>query len=304
MYVRLGRLDEARATIQQGAANHIDAFTFRDSLYAIAFLQGDSAEMAKNADGPWFGPPEAPADAQASTAAYYGRLALCAAILADRAMESAERRGAKDLAAQIEMRAAIGEAVFGNFAEAKKATLDAENGLTDVQVEERAAIVFALAGDTAGAQKLAEDLNRRSPNRTIVQFNYLPVIRATLAFKRGNAQEALSKNLRNASPYVLSAESQMLPVYVRGQVYLEAHHGAEAAAEFQKILDHPGVILYSSTAALAHLGLGRAYALAGEIPKRRPRMRIFWRCGRTPIPISLSSSKPKRNTPQLQTQLQ
>ncbi|MGA8766317.1 MAG: protein kinase [Candidatus Acidiferrales bacterium] len=302
VYVRLGRLDEARATIQQGAANHIDAFTFRDSLYAIAFLQGDSAEMAKNADGPWFGPPEAPADAQASTAAYYGRLAH-ARDLADRAVESAKRRGAKDLAAQIEMRAAIGEAVFGNFAEAKKATLDAENGLTDVQVEERAAIVFALAGDTAEAQKLAEDLNRRSPNDTIVQFNYLPVIRATLAFKRGNAQEAL-ENLRNASPYELSAESQMLPVYVRGQVYLEAHHGAEAAAEFQKILDHPGVILYSPTAALAHLGLGRAYALAGENSKAKAAYEDFlalWKDADPDIPIFKQA---KAEYSQLQTQLQ
>jgi predicted Zn-dependent protease len=133
-----------------------------------------------------------------------------------------------------------------------------------------AALVLAYAGDDGRAQALTEDLDKRFPEDTIVQFNYLPTLRAKLALNRGRASEAL-KGLRAATPFELGQTTSstytwtaLYPVFVRGEAYLAAHQGNEASAEFQKILENRGIVLNSPIGALAHVGLARAYALQGD----------------------------------------
>jgi ATP/maltotriose-dependent transcriptional regulator MalT len=138
-------------------------------------------------------------------------------------------------------------------------------------VEGVAALVLALTGDTGRAQPLVDDLNARFPRNTVVQFNYLPAARAQLALDRKDSSKAV-QSLQAAAPYELGDMEHFnaaYPIYMRGQAYLAAHQSGEAAAEFQKILDHPGVVLNDPIAALARLGLARSYAAKGNTDKAK-----------------------------------
>jgi len=157
-----------------------------------------------------------------------------------------------------------------------------------------AALAFAYARDDARAKALANDLDKSYPEDTIVQFNYLPTVRGRLALNRGDASAAIA-SLGFAVPYELGRAraidldwTAMFPVFVRGEAYLAAHKGSEAAAEFQKILDHRGLVLNQPIGALAHLGLGRAYVLQGDIPKGKAAYQDFlalWKDADPDIPI-------------------
>jgi len=156
------------------------------------------------------------------------------------------------------------------------------------------ALALAYAGGAGQAQALADDLGKRFPEDTVVQFNYLPTLRAKLALLHSNPQEALVI-LGAASPYELGLPAfdyynwpNLYPVYVRGEAYLAAHQGSDAAAEFQKILDHRGIVLNEPIGALAHLQLGRAYAMQGDTTKARTAYRDFltlWKDADPDIPI-------------------
>jgi tetratricopeptide (TPR) repeat protein len=154
---------------------------------------------------------------------------------------------------------------------------------------------LAYAGDTGHAQGLTEELNKRFPEATTVQFNYLPTVRAKLELNRRDSSEALEM-LRAALPYELGettfsgehAWNGLYPVFVRGEAYLAARQGSEAAAEFQKILDHRGIVWNSPIGALAHLQLGRAYAMQGDTAKARASYNDFltlWKNADPDIPI-------------------
>jgi hypothetical protein len=157
-----------------------------------------------------------------------------------------------------------------------------------------AALAFAYAKDDARAKALADDLDKRLPEDTIVQFNYLPSIRGKLALDKGDASGAI-QSLGAASPYELGQTraidldwTAMFPVFVRAEAYLAAHKGSEAAAEFQKILDHRGLVLNQPIGALAHLGLGRAYGLQGDNPKAKAAYQDFltlWKDADLDIPV-------------------
>jgi eukaryotic-like serine/threonine-protein kinase len=137
-------------------------------------------------------------------------------------------------------------------------------------------------------------LGKKFPDDTIVQFNYLPTLRARLAVNRGNASEGI-ESLRAAAPYELGMTTSstygwtaLYPVFVRGEAYLAAHQGSEAATEFQKILDHPGVVLNEPIGALARLQIGRAYAMAGDTAKAKAAYQDFftlWKDADPDIPI-------------------
>jgi eukaryotic-like serine/threonine-protein kinase len=287
-YMVLGRLEEARATIQQAEANHVDPVAFRDVLYYLAFLRNDSAGMAEQLTGPWINCAPGVADeAQSHTAAYYGHLSR-ARDLEQRAIASAKQQGANDVMASYQVNAALWEALFGNFPEAQKAVKDAGNFMTDrYLLEGQAAMIWALSGDTAQAQKLADDLSKRFPEATYVRFGFLPSIRGMLAIRRGKPREGI-ENLRAISSHDLMPMPERAPVYVSGEAYLAAHQGEEAAAEFQMIIDHPGLAGNAPTGALAHLGLGRAYALTGDTPKAKGAYEDFfalWKDADPDIPI-------------------
>ena len=157
---------------------------------------------------------------------------------------------------------------------------------------------WPMPGTTRRAQKLTDDLGQRFPEATIVQFNYLPTLRAKLAVSKGNASEAL-ETLRAASPYELGQTTYssygwtaLYPVFVRGEAYLAAHQGSEAAAEFQKILDHRGIVLNEPIGALAHLQIGRAYAMQGDTAKAKAAYQDFltlWKDADPDIPILIAA---------------
>jgi serine/threonine protein kinase/tetratricopeptide (TPR) repeat protein len=301
VYLGMGRWDEARTITQQGEANHVDPAVFRPILYRLAFVQNDTAAMDRQLAGPWmFSPITAPwtfngsspaEEAQSWTAAYYGHV-VHARELRERAIASARRQGAKGLAADLYVGGAVIEALFGSFAEARKALMDVGDLSTgDFDLQGAASIAWALVGERIQAMKLASDVNKRCPESTYIQFGVLPAVRGLLALQRGEPTEA-TKALDAISPYELvvpcSCTPAGVPVYIRGNVHLAAHQGAEAAADFQLILDHPGIIGNFPIGALAHLGLGRAYTMQGDTAKARAAYQDFltlWKDADPDIPI-------------------
>ena len=173
------------------------------------------------------------------------------------------------------------EALFGDAAEARQHATVAKRHSTGRDLDYGVALALAYIEDANRARALADDLSKRFPQDTTLQFNYLPTLRAKLALLRSNPQQAVD-TLRVAAPYELGLPAlsdynwpNLYPVYVRGEAYLAAHRGSEAAAEFQKILDHRGIVLNEPIGALAHLQLGRAYALQGDAAKSREAYRDF-----------------------------
>jgi predicted Zn-dependent protease len=206
---------------------------------------------------------------------------------------SAEEAKEKERAAGHEADAALYEALFGNRLEARRLATSAlrRSGGRDVQYA--AALALAMAADSAKSQSLADDLVRFFPEDTIVRLNYLPALRAQLALNHKDAARAI-ETLQVASPYELITPAnptlslELYPVFVRGQAYLQAHEGSEAAAEFQKILDHSGLLNFSPIGALAHLGLARAYMLQSDVAKARSAYQDFlmlWKDADPNIPI-------------------
>jgi eukaryotic-like serine/threonine-protein kinase len=295
-YLALNRFDEANATYKKAYERKLYHYYYHSFLYRLAFLQNDAAGMKQqvtlSAGQP--GVQETLIAYEADTAAYYGRLRE-SEDLTRRAMESAERAGGKEKAASFSATSGLREALFGKAEEARERARLALEHSSGVDVQYASALALAYAGDKGSAQSLAEELNKRFPEGTTVQFNYLPTVRAKLALNRGNPSEALEM-LRTALPYELGQTTfsgeyvwnGLYPVYVRGEAYLAAHQGGEAAAEFQKILDHHGIAWNSPIGALAHLQLGRAYAMQGDTSKARAAYNDFltlWKDADTNIPI-------------------
>jgi serine/threonine protein kinase/tetratricopeptide (TPR) repeat protein len=289
-YIMLGRLDEARATIQQAEANHVDSAMFSDLSYFIAFLQNDSAAMDRQVASTWVAASPVEASAvQANTAAYHGQLNRSRAFNA-RAIASAGPRGG----AIYKICGAMTDALLGNFPEARKALNDVDISSVDGSPEGTMAITLALTGDITQTRKLADDLNKRYSEVTYVRFGALPAIHAVLALHRDKPDDAIEA-LRGISSRELVPPGVtpqflpfMVPVYIRGQAYLAANQGSDAATQFQIILDHPGFVLNSITGALAHLGLGRAYALMGDTAKAKSAYQDFltlWKDADPDVPI-------------------
>ena len=294
-YIALNRIDEAKSTYAQAMRHTPNQAFYCPALYEIAFLQNDAAGMAEqlawSAGKP--GVEDGLLALEADTAGYSGRLRE-AREFSRRAVDSAARAQEEEAAATYSAVAALREALFGNADGAKRRAILAMKGSPGRDVQYGAALAFAYAGDVERAQALTEDLGKRFPEDTIVQFNFLPTLRAKLAVQRGNSSEAI-ENLRAAAPYELGASASatyawnaLYPAFVRGEARLAAHQGKEAAAEFQKILDHRGVVLYEPIGALARLGLARACALQGDTAKARAAYRDFltaWKDADPDIPI-------------------
>ena len=262
------RFNEARQIIHEAQARKMDDFIFHNALYALAFLGADSAAMSEEQQ--WFaGKPDYQnfGLAQASdTEAYGGHLAK-ARELTKRAVDSAVRADSKENGALWQAIGAQQEAAYGNAAEARQSAAEALKLVSTSQgVEVEAALAFAMAGDTARAESSAQDLAKRFPLDTQIQSLWLPAIQAQLALDKKNPTSALT-TLQAASPIELGEIgfvnniSCLYPIYVRGQAYLAAGQGSAAAVEFQKILDHSGIVWNCWTGALAHLGVARANAL-------------------------------------------
>jgi eukaryotic-like serine/threonine-protein kinase len=228
---------------------------------------------------------------QSDTEAYYGRL-VKARDFSRRAVDSAVRNGSKEAAALWQVDAALREAEFGNAAVAKQDVASALALAPGRDTKLLAALALARVGETVRAKMIAEELEKNCPSDTILKFYWLPTIKAAMGLVANNSTKALVF-LEAAAPYELGAPPQfhlgtMYPVYIRGQAQLAAHDGAAAAAEFQKFLDHRGVALNYPLAPLAHLQLGRAYAMQGDTAKARVAYQDFltlWKGADPDIPI-------------------
>jgi tetratricopeptide (TPR) repeat protein len=293
-YLHLNRLEEARSAVKQALANKLDSPSQHLLLYRLAFLQRDPAGMTEESD--WAagqpGVEDLLLSSQADTAAFYGRLGE-ARNLSRLAVASAERAEQREMAAAFEANAALREALFGSATEARKRSAAALSLSDNRDVQFEAGLALAFLGDGVRAQHLADDLDRRFPEDTVAHCNYLPSIRAVLALNNKDSSRAI-EILGTAAPCELGmsdveeSPAALYPAYVRGEAYLAAHQGKEAAVEFQKILDHSGIVLDESIAALAHVGLARAYALAGETAKEKAAYQDFfalWKNADPDIPI-------------------
>jgi serine/threonine protein kinase len=289
----IGQLDQAKATIQESRAHNIDSPWLPLVLYVVNFLQHDAAGMQQQVAGATGKPgvDDQILFLESETAAYNGELAKSRELTRG-AADSAQRAGQKEAAAEYQSHSAVREALAGDMPSAKR---DAQSALALAagrQVDGFSAIALGLAGDSAQAERLAADLGKRFGEDTVVKFNYLPMIRAAIALHSGDGKRAIDA-LTASAPYELGETNTsftfaLYPVYLRGVAYLAAKQGAAAATEFQKILDHGVVVGNEPIAALARLGLGRAYALAGDNAKSRASYQDFfalWKDADPDIPI-------------------
>ncbi len=295
-YENLGRLNEAEQTVQQATARNLQLPDFFERRYNIAFLRADKTGMEREvamSRGKSIAE-DLIADQQSLASAYSGRLQQ-ARSESRQAVNMAQQGEHRERAALYEAGAALREAFFGNAAEARQRAMRALDLSRDREVEYGAALALALSGETAQASALAHDLDGRFGEDTSVQFSYLPALRARLALNHGEPSKAIEQ-LQIALPFDLGQPysrfhgffGSMYPVYVRGEAYLAAHKGIEAAAEFQKVLDHRSIVVSDPIGALAHLQLGRAYALAGDSLRSKAAYQDFftlWENADPNIPI-------------------
>ena len=291
----LDRFGEAADALRRAAERKLENPDFLITRYYLAFFKGDQAGMDREIarargeyaeDWMWH--------TRALVLARSGRMQP-ARTMWERGIALAQQAGNRERAAIYQAAEAVSEAHFGNAAAAKqraRAALDLAKGR---DVEYAAAFALALSGDSSGSQRVAADLEKRFPEDTPVQFEYLPTLRALSALARRAPWDAVER-LQRALPYDFALPGTaffakfggLYPVYVRGQAYLEAAQGREAAAEFQKILDHRGIVFADPVGALAHLQLGRAYTLSGDSAKAKTAYEDFftlWKDADPDIPI-------------------
>jgi Tfp pilus assembly protein PilF len=292
-FLALNRLDDAKAMFQQALARKLDSGSLRWWMYYLAFLRGDSAQMAEQlAWGEGKPGAEDPLlSAQSDTEGYYGRLTK-ARDYSRRAVDSAVRADSKETAALWQVNAAVREAEFGNVGAAKQDISAALALAPGRDVKVLSALALARVGDSARAKAMIEQLEKSDPLNTVLKLYWLPTLKAAIELNGGNSAQALV-SLEAAAPYELGEpppvqEGTLYPAYLRGQAYLAAHNGSAAATEFQKLLDHRGIVINFSLGALAHLGLARAYAVSGDTTKSRTKYQDFfalWKDADPDIPI-------------------
>ncbi len=296
-YFLLDRFEEAESALQRATEHKLEDSILLVIRYNIAALKGDKDQMdrvvalAKGKPGV----EHSVAHAEALALARSGRLQL-ARQSSSRAMDLARQEGGREAAASYQAARAVWEAVCGNAAEAKTnatAALALSNGR---DVEYAAGLALALSGDSSRSQPLADDLEQRFPEDTFAKFTYVPVLRALSALENGKPTDSVER-LHIALPYELAVNGLnfghfylggLHSAYVRGEALLAAHRYPEAAAEFQKILDHRGIVGADPIGALAHLQLGRAFALSGDPAKSKTAYQDFltlWKDADPDIPI-------------------
>jgi eukaryotic-like serine/threonine-protein kinase len=294
--VYLDRPGEAENALRHAAGRGLETDEFIMLEYDIDFLRGDrlgmeqEAARARGRSGGenWI------SNKEAFALAYLGHLQQARA-MSRRAVDQAGQAAQRERAGLWESGAAVREALFGNGSEARKRAMAALELSKDREVEYGAAFALARSGDFSQAQALANDLERRFPQDTSIRFSYLPALHARLALNHGDASKAIEL-LQVAVPHELGTPRSSIhglfgalyPVYVRGEAYLALHQGADAATEFQKILDHRGIVVSDSIGALAHLQLGRAYAIEGDTAKAKAAYQDFltlWKDADLEIPI-------------------
>ena len=288
----LNRFGEARGVIHNALDSNLDSYFLHSELYWLAFLthddRGIAEQAARSKDRPIL--LQEILALQAGAEAFFGHLQKSRE-LSQQAVDAWRRTGAEQPAAVEAMHAALRDASFGNLTQAREraiASLNRSNTADNVQ--QLAALALASAGDALRAQSLLNSLVKEYPKGTLINFVVAPTVQARLELSKGNAEKSIQL-LQSASIYELSEDTFagcLYPIYVRGQAYLALKDGASAAAEFQRILDHSGIVKTCETGALASLGLARAYALQGNTPKAKTAYQDFltlWKDADPDIPI-------------------
>jgi tetratricopeptide (TPR) repeat protein len=294
-YIALDKLNDAEKLLRQAQVEGFDGIDIRGTLYLLAFRRGDRGGMEQQLA--WaagrVGDEDAMLSGQADTEAYYGHLTR-ARDYSRRASESAARGGSKETAALWQVSAGLREAEFESKAAARQNVATALSLRSGRDVKLLAALTLARAGDTAKAKSLVEQLDRTASTDTMLKLYCLPTVHGAIEVSKNNPLQGIQA-LEAAAPYELGGPltfPYLSPVWVRGQAYLAAHNGVAAAAEFQKLIDHPGIVLNQPIGPLAHLGLGRAYALSGENVKARVAYQNFltlWKDADPDIPILIAA---------------
>jgi len=292
-YLQVNRPEEAISIQQQAHSEQIDSPEIHLNLYWIHFLQHDSARMERESAGILNQPgyQDQMLNYQADTALYGGELSK-ARVLAQRASAIAEAAGETEAAALYRAHAAVREALVGNAALAKREAQEALAHSRGRDVESLSAIALAIAGDVERGRQLEDDLRKRFPEDTLVQFNYLPTIHTAIQLQ-GNKSTPVSVDTTTAVPYELGGNLLTLnfilyPVYLRAEAYLATKQGDAAAVELQKILDHRGAVRSEPIGALAYLGLGRAFVLTRDTAKAKAAYQEFltlWQNADANIPV-------------------
>ncbi len=301
-YFFLDRFPEAESTLQRASERKLENPHLLVLRYNIAVLKGDKDQMdravalAKGKRGAehWM------AHAEALALARSGRL-QAARRSSSRAVDLALQEGEREAAASYRAARAVWEAVCGNAAEGKRNAMAALELSKGRDVQYAAGLALALSGDSSRSEALAGDLEKRFPEDTFVKFTYVPVLRALAALGRGKPADSVER-LQIALRYELAVNGLnfnhfylggLHSAYVRGEAFIAAHRYAEAAAEFQKILDHRGIVGLDPIGALAHLQLGRVFALSGDKAKAKAAYEAFlalWKDADPDVPI-LKSAK-------------
>ena len=291
----LNRLGEAGNALQRAAERKLEMPELSLVAYDLAFVKADKAAMERAAARVHgSGAEDWLFDHQASVLAYSGHLEQATRMIR-RAEDRAQQATKREMAALYECGAAVWKALFGKAPEARRSALATLELSKARDIVYGAALALALSGDSGRSQILANDLEKRFPEDTSVRFSYLPVLRALFALNKSEFSKAIDL-LRIASPYELGTPGSsyngnfgsLYPIYVRGLAYLAAHQGAEAATEFQKIIDHPGIMVSDPVGALAHLQLGRAFTMSGDKTKAKAAYQDFltrWKDADQGIPI-------------------
>jgi eukaryotic-like serine/threonine-protein kinase len=285
-YIFLNWLDDAKKILDEVEARKLGEF--HDLRYSWAFLSRDQREMDRQVAWATGHPEEAAGllNILSDTAGYYGRNRK-ARELSQRAVESALNAGAKGTAATAQVESAFREGHLGNAEAAKRASISALKLDSGRFMKINAVVTLSMAGDIARAKSLVAELEKGSQLDLRLKKIILPYLKAAIQVHSGDAAGALA-NLEVVRPYDSFMDIRLGSAYVRGQAYLLVNNGTAAVAEFQKLLDHPGALVNDPVAALAHLQLGRAYAMAGDTPKALAAYKDFltlWKDADPDVPV-------------------
>src|SRR5215469_13279621 len=286
-YRSVGKLAESNEVYESAIRRKLEVPEIHISRYMVAFLEGAAAEMQQQvawATGKPGGEDQL-LSIQSDSEAYAGHFAR-AQSLSQSAFDSAHKNGLHETAAYWLLNAALRNVEVGEYASAKENVASALSMGSNTTLQSLAAMTLARVGESNSSQAITDDIRKKEPLNEMLNGYWIPPVHAVIELNRGQAQQAL-EILKPYSDYEFGPYSLLL-VYVRGEAYLKARNGQQAAAEFQNIIDHRAVVTNDVLGALAHLQLGRAYAVYGETAKSRAAYQDFltlWKDADPDIPI-------------------
>jgi serine/threonine protein kinase/tetratricopeptide (TPR) repeat protein len=286
-YLALNRLEEARSVLQRAIDEKADNLFVHQLLYDLAFMNGDADAMQREMK--WSEGKSSEyllLNEATAAAASHGQMQKAGELM-QRSVQVSDRLGFKGTTADTQAGSAVTLAEVGNVSKAKELAASSSASVHERVNMELAAIALAMTGDVNRSQAIMDDLGRRFPDDTLLHQVFIPVVRALIELDHKAPDKAIQA-LQSATPYELGTVPGFLPIYVRGLAYLQAKRGAEAAAEFQKIIDHRGIDPPTPEHSLAKLGLGRAYVIAGDTAKARAAYQDFfalWKDADPDVPL-------------------